>query len=66
VVVESLSSYARLSADLARHGQVSAEAVKNDANSVRAFLDQAAAMPGADAARISEVRAEVAAMAASS
>ena len=66
VVMESLSSYARLSVDMARAGQVPAASVRNDANSVRAFLDRAAAMPGADAARLAEVRAEVDAMAASS
>jgi hypothetical protein len=64
VVVESLSSYARLSSDLARAGQVPAAAVRSDANSLRAFLDRAAGMPGADAVRIGEVRAEVDAMAA--
>jgi hypothetical protein len=66
VVVESLSTYARLSTDMARHGQLPAQVVKDDANSVRAFLDRAAAMPGADAARVGEVRSEIAAMAASS
>jgi hypothetical protein len=66
VVVESLSSYVRLSTDMARLGQVRAEALKNDATSVRAFLERAAAMPGADATRIEEVRAEVAAMEAAS
>jgi hypothetical protein len=60
--VESLSSYVRLSTDMARRGQLRGEALKNDAASVRAFLDRAAAMPGADATRIEEVRAEVAAM----
>jgi hypothetical protein len=66
VVVESLSSYVRLSTDMVRLGQLRGEALKNDATSVRAFLDRAAAMPGADATRIEEVRAEVAAMEATS
>jgi spermidine synthase len=66
VVVESLSNYARLSAEMGRHGQVALESLKNDAKSVRAFLDRAAAMSGADAVRIEEVRAEVAAMEAAS
>lgn len=62
VVVESLSAYARLSTDMGRYGQLPAQSLKNDANSVRAFLDRAAAMPGADPVRIEEVRVEVAAM----
>jgi spermidine synthase len=66
VVVESLSSYARLATDLGRRGDVRPEALRNDANSVRGFLDRAASMPGADTVRIEEVRAEVAAMEATS
>lgn len=66
VVVESLSHYARLAADLARAGQVQAESLRNDARSVLGFLDLAAAMPGADPARLEEVRAQVNAMTASS
>jgi spermidine synthase len=62
VVVESLSNYARLSAEMGRRRQVPPEALKNDAVSVRAFLDRAAAMPGVDAPRLEEVRGEVAAM----
>ena len=62
VVIESLSNYARLSTEMGRHGQLAAQSLKNDANSVRAFLDRAAAMSGADAVRIEEVRAEIAAM----
>jgi hypothetical protein len=64
VVVESLSNYARLAVDMARSRQVPPEALRNDANSLRAFLDRAAAMPGADAARIGEVRAEIETMSA--
>ena len=62
VVVESLSSYARLASGMVRAGVNSPESLRKDATALRDVLDQAARLPGTDAARIAEVRAEISAI----
>jgi hypothetical protein len=63
VVVESVSNYARLAAGMGRAGIVSADALRQDSKGLGAILDDAARMKDSDAARIAEVRAELAALA---
>ena len=62
VVVESVSSYARLAAGMARAGIVSNDALRQDGKALGGILDDASRMPQADAARIAEVRGELAAL----
>jgi hypothetical protein len=62
VVVESLSNYARLAAGMARAGVNTPESLHKDAGALRQILDEVATLPGADAARIGEVRAEISAI----
>ncbi|HET9472744.1 MAG TPA: fused MFS/spermidine synthase [Steroidobacteraceae bacterium] len=60
VVVESVSNYARLAAHMARANVISRDALRQDSRSLGEVLNDAEKMPGADAARIAEVRREVA------
>ena len=60
VVVESVSNYIRLAGGMARAQVITREALAGDAKALRDILDDAQKMPGADAARITEVRAEIA------
>jgi spermidine synthase len=59
IVVESVSSYARLAAGMARAGLIKPEALRKDSASLRDMLTDALKLPGADAARVAEVRAEI-------
>ena len=64
VVVESVSNYARLASGMVRAGVNTPESLRKDATALRDVLDQAAKLPGTDAARVAEVRAEIAAITA--
>ena len=64
VVVESLSNYARLALGMAKAGVNTPESLRKDATALRNVLDEVARLPQADAPRIEEVRAEIAAMTA--
>ncbi|HEY6123268.1 MAG TPA: fused MFS/spermidine synthase [Steroidobacteraceae bacterium] len=59
VVVESVSNYARLALGMVRAGINTATATAQDARALTAILDQAAKLPGVDAARVAEVRDEI-------
>jgi hypothetical protein len=59
VAVESLSNYARLAIGMRRAGVTSTPVARKDINALIAVLDEVAKLPGADAARIAEVRAEI-------
>jgi len=59
IVVESVFNYARLASHMARAGAVTAEAMRHDAMQLRQVLSDAEKMPGVDAARAAEVRAEL-------
>jgi hypothetical protein len=60
IVLESLSSYARLGYALIRAGMNTHEALRAEAQALQRILDSVAAKPGLDLARIAEVRAEIA------
>jgi len=62
VVVESVSNYARLAAHMARVGAIAQGDLRHDGRSLRQVLSDAEKLPGADAARIAEVRAELEAL----
>jgi hypothetical protein len=62
VVVESLSNYARLAAGMVKAGVNTPESLRKDASALRNVLDEVAKFPKVDAARIAEVRAEIAAL----
>lgn len=62
IVVESVSAYARLAAGMARARILNSDSLRQDARTLQGILEDAGRMPGADAPRIAEVRAEVAAM----
>jgi len=62
--VESLSNYARLAMGMAKAGVNTPESLRKDAPALRSVLDEVAKLPQADAPRIEEVRAEIAAMTA--
>jgi UDP-N-acetylglucosamine 2-epimerase len=62
VVVESLSNYARLAAGMVKAGVNTPESLRKDARALRNVLDEVAKLPKVDAARIAEVRAEIAAL----
>jgi len=64
VVLESLSNYARLAMGMAKAGVNTPESLRKDAPALRSVLDEVAKLPQADAPRIEEVRAEIAAMTA--
>jgi hypothetical protein len=66
IVVESVSSYVKLAAGMARAKVISPDALHHDATALRDILKDAERMPGADAMRIAEVRAEIAALIPSS
>lgn len=59
VVVESLSNYARLAVGMVRAGVNPPEQLRKDAKALREILEEVARLPGTDAARIAEVRAEI-------
>ena len=65
VVVESLSNYARLAAGMVKAGVNTPESLRKDASALRNVLDDVAKLPKVDAARIAEVRAEIAALTSS-
>jgi spermidine synthase len=60
VVVESVSNYVRLASGMVRPGVIPAATLRRDAAALRDILNDAEKMPGADAPRIVEVRAEIA------
>jgi spermidine synthase len=60
VVVESVSNYVRLASGMVRAGVIPAATLRRDAAALRDILNAAEKMPGADAPRIVEVRAEIA------
>jgi predicted membrane-bound spermidine synthase len=60
VVVESVSNYVKLASGMARAGVIPRETLRKDAVALRDILGDAEKMPGADAPRITEVRAEIA------
>jgi hypothetical protein len=62
VVVESLSNYARLAASMVKARVNTPESLRKDASALRNVLDEAAKLQKVDAARIEEVRAEIAAL----
>ena len=59
VVIESVSNYARLARGLVDAGIHTAASVRDDAKALSGVLDNVATLPGADAPRIAEVRAEI-------
>jgi len=59
VVVESVSNYARLGRGMVNAGVTNPAILFKDARTLSGILDEVARLPGADAARIAEVRAEV-------
>jgi spermidine synthase len=65
VVVESVSNYARLAAGMARAGINPPATLRKDARALRDVLDGVAKLPGIEAARIAEVRAEIDAISSS-
>jgi predicted membrane-bound spermidine synthase len=65
VVVESLSNYARLAMNMVRAGVNTPESLRKDAAALRDVLDEVAKLPGTDAARIAEVRSEIASISGS-
>ncbi|HUQ10302.1 MAG TPA: fused MFS/spermidine synthase [Steroidobacteraceae bacterium] len=60
VVVESLSNYARLALAMVRAGMNTPESVQPEARALQQILDSVASRPSLDAARVGEVRAEIA------
>lgn len=65
VVVEAVANYARLVADLARAGVGSRDILGKDRPTLENMLERAAGLPGADAVRMGEVRAQIERLAAS-
>ena len=59
VGVDSLSSFARLAQGMTKAGIHTPESLRNDAKALSEVLENVATLPGADAARIGEVRAEI-------
>ncbi len=66
IVVESVSNYVRLAAGLVRARVIDADVLRKNARSLGDMLGEAAKLKGADAPRIAEVRAEIAALVPSS
>ena len=60
IVVESVSNYIRLAAGMVRAQVNTVESLRNDVLALGKILDDAEKMPGVDAARVAEVRKEVA------
>ncbi len=63
VVIESVSNYARLASGMVRAQVLAADILHRDLKSLGAMLDDALKLPGADATRVAEVRAELARLA---
>ncbi|HEU4592291.1 MAG TPA: fused MFS/spermidine synthase, partial [Steroidobacteraceae bacterium] len=63
VVVESVSNYLQLASGMLRAEVITADGLRKDSVALREILDDAAKMPGADPARIAEVREEIARLA---
>jgi hypothetical protein len=59
IVVESVSNYARLAQGMVNAGINSAESMSKDAKALSSILNDVSSLPGADAARIAEVRTEI-------
>jgi spermidine synthase len=59
VVIESVSNYARLAAGMVRSNVNTPESLRQDSRALIRILDDAGKMPGADLARLAEVRVEV-------
>jgi hypothetical protein len=59
VVVESVSNYARLAVNMTKAGINTPESLRKDTKAMSGVLDDVSTLPGADAARIAEVRAEI-------
>jgi hypothetical protein len=59
VVVESLSNYARLAQNMVKAGINSPASLRKDVKALGEVLEDVAKLPGADAARIAEVRIEI-------
>jgi spermidine synthase len=57
IVTESVASYAKLALNLARAGFNPPEALRNDRVQLTRILDDTVKLPGADVARVAEVRA---------
>jgi len=62
VVLESLSNYARLATNMVRAGVNAPETLRKDARALRDVLNAVAKLPGVDAARVTEVSAEISAI----
>jgi hypothetical protein len=60
VVVESVSNYARLAKNMVRAGVNAPGAVAQQKTALNDTLDQVSKLPGTDAARIAEIRLEIA------
>jgi len=63
IVVESVAAYAKLAARLVGYRFNTVDSLRQDQKALTKILDDAAKMPGIDAARLAEVRAEVAGLA---
>ena len=59
VVVESVSNYTRLAKGMVNAGINKPESLRTDAKALSDILNDVSTLPGADAARIAEVRAEI-------
>jgi spermidine synthase len=62
IVIESVSNYARLARNMARAGVNTPASLLKDAKALSGILDDVSTLPGADAARIAEVRDEIKAL----
>lgn len=62
IVIESVSAYAKLAGRMVSFHINPVESLRQDQTALTTILDDSAKMPGADAKRIAEVRAEVAAL----
>ena len=62
VVIESVSAYAKLAGRMVSFRINSVASLRQDQKALGTILDDAAKLPGVDAARLAEVRAEVAAL----
>jgi len=59
IVVESVSNYTHLAQNMVRAGVNPPESLRKDAKALSGILNDVSTLPGADAARIAEVRAEI-------
>jgi len=62
VIVESVSNYVRLASGMTRARALDGQSLRKDAQSLREMLNDALKLDGVDAARVTEVRAEIAAL----